>query len=200
MYICTIKLMKFSMLFIITLSVILGIDSFVTCLSVGICNTNITRAKAFTLFASIGLFHFIMPLLGSLPITACPSISFGNSHYFSAFVFFLLALKMIYEGVKPLLGKDDLCCNSTVLNLSLIKILLLSFIISIDAVVAGFSISIIDTGVSFIVIPISFAIASFIMSLIGFYSGKLLSRYFKDYANIFGGLILFLLALKIALS
>ena len=196
MYICIIKLMKFSMLFIITLSIILGIDSFVTCLSVGICYTSITRRKAFALFASVGLFHFFMCLLGYLPATICPSIGFGKTHYLSAIIFSLISAKMIYEGVMPLIRKSEMVCDVDTFNLSFFKIILISFAISIDAIAAGFSVSILDLGIPFMFIPGSFAVVSFIMSLVGFYSGRLFSVYFKDYANIIGGLTLLVLAVK----
>ena len=65
---------------------------------------------------------------------------------------------------------------------------------SIDALVAGSSLSITDTA---LLLPaILIGITSFIMSLMGFWSGNLFKKFPPKYLEIFGGSILIILALK----
>ena len=187
------------MLFLITLSIILGIDSFVTCFSVGVCNSTINKKKALVLFLSIGLFHFLMPLIGFLPSTICKSISSHNLNYVSAFVFAFLSLKMIFDGVKSMRTNRDCNCDDNIINLSFFKIVLISFLVSIDSLVAGFSLSISSLSISLFTVATLFSLSSLLLSMIGFYFGKLLNIYFKDYANIIGGLTLLILAIKFVL-
>lgn len=183
------------MLFILTLSFLLGVDSFVTCLSMGMCNAAMKRRRSFTFFGIIGLFHFFMPILGYSFALVFKSFLLPYGKYFSFAVFGFLGAKMIVEGIRSFLNKEGCCENSPSL-LTFSSMLLLSFMLSIDTIVAGLSVPVLQIELPLLLVAFFFALFAFSMSIIGFYSGRYLSDRVGKFSNLIAGILMFLLAFK----
>lgn len=183
------------MLFILTLSFLLGVDGFVTCLSIGMCNYGIKRRRIFAFFAIIGLFHFFMPIIGYSFALAFKSFILPYGKYFSFAIFAFLGIKMLIDGVRALLSKDD-NCETPPMSLSFPTMLLLSFMLSVDTIVAGLSVPILNIKMPLLCVAALFAVFAFLMSIIGFYSGRYVGNKIGNYSNIAAGILMILLAIK----
>lgn len=171
---------------IILLAIALGIDCLVVSFSQGLV-FNAQRVKYSLLLATImGVFQGCMPIIGYVGTDYLYNLIVPFSKWIVFVIFLALGLKFILESFQ--VKKDDFQCID-------IKCLLgLGVATSIDALVAGASIRL--TATSLLISGIIIGIASFIMSLVGFWSGKLFKNIPSKYLEIAGGLILILLAVK----
>ena len=137
-----------------------------------------------------GVFQAIMPFIGW-------ALSSRFSHYFKynyIIAFILLAFiggKMIYESFSAEETKKN--------NFHLKTLLLLSVATSIDAMAVGvsfalsFKMTLLENNLSFLII----GIITFMISLAGFYIGKRFGTLFRQKAELFGGIVLIAIGLKI---
>lgn len=186
------------MSFIIFLSAVLAVDSFITCLTFGMCQSNVKPRKIWLLISTISLFHFLMPILGFALSTLFPQISIPISKYIAASIFLILGIKMLHEGVLAVRTRP--CSDPEISSLTMSKIVGISLLLSIDAGAAGVSIFMIGTYADLIFTPVLFALFSFVFSIIGYHLGKLLHRFVRVYSIFFAGLLMMLLAFKTALT
>ena len=97
-----------------------------------------------------------------------------------------LGIKFIYEAFQK--KEDMICC------IGLKCLIGMGIATSIDAMAAGVSLRLTNASLVLSVALIGFV--SFIMSLIGFWSGNIFKKLPSKYLEIFGGIILIFLALK----
>lgn len=181
--------MSFLALLIIALA--LGVDSLVALFAIGASGNCQSKKIFFRLSLIIGLFHFFMPLIGSFFSSLLIQYISTYAVYLSAAIFALLGFKMIKEGFvsEP---------PQIVINLS--KAILLSYALSIDALAAGFSLTLVAEQLSIYVISLLFAVVAFLMSYIGYFIGRKCSHLNTKYSYMTGGLVLIVLALKTLLN
>jgi len=171
---------------IIILAIALGIDCFVVSISQGfIFKTN--RIKNSLLLAvTMGFFQGFMPVLsyGGVHFVHEYIEPYANIIVFSIFMF--LGLKFITDTFFE--KEEKLCC------IDLKCLLALGFATSIDALAAGINLKL--TNSPLIISVLAIGLASFIMSVTGFWSGYLVKSFPTKILQIFGGLILIFLAIK----
>ena len=134
----------------------------------------------------MGIFQGLMPCIGytGAGIIHKYIAPFADLTVFT--IFLMLGIKFIAEAFQP--EKDEICCIG-------FKCLMgMGIATSIDALVAGGSLNFSGTPLADPAIIIGFA--SFIMSLIGFWSGNMIKNFPAKYLEITGGIILILLAIK----
>lgn len=175
-----------SLIDIILLAIALGIDCLVVSFSQGLI-FNVQRVKySFILAIIMGVFQGCMPIIGYVGTDYLYNLVVPFSKWIVFVIFLVLGLKFILESFQD--KKDDFQCID-------IKCLLgLGVATSIDALVSGASIRLTSTSLFFSGVIIG--LASFFMSLLGFWSGKLFKNIPSKYLEISGGLILILLAIK----
>lgn len=180
-----------SFLALSVIAIALGVDSLVALFAIGASGNCQSKKIFFRLSLIIGLFHFMMPIIGSLFSALLINYISEYATYLSAAIFALLGFKMIKEGFvsEP---------PQIVINLS--KAILLSYALSIDALAAGFSLTLVKESFSIYVISLLFAVVAFSMSYIGYYIGRKCSHLNTKYSYLTGGLVLVILALKSLLS
>ncbi len=174
---------------IILLAIALGIDCLVLSFSQGLIFTQKRGKNSLSLALTMGLFQGFMPVIGY----ACADLI---SDYVSTFadwlvfgIFFILGVKFIIEAFEE--KEATVCC------IGLKCLISMGIATSIDALVAGASLHF--SGTHFLVPSIFIGIASFVMSLCGFWFGNFFKKITSKILEISGGLILILLAIKAVL-
>lgn len=171
---------------LILLGLALGVDCFVVSFSQGLIFKSEKVKNSFKLALTMGLFQGVMPVIGYIGTNSLYKYVVPYSKWIVFGIFLLLGLKFIVESFQPK-GKEVQCIG--------LKCLLgLGLATSIDALVSGASIRLTQTSLLISVMIIG--IASFLMSIGGFYSGNFIKNIPSKYLEITGGLILVALAIK----
>ena len=135
-----------------------------------------------------GAFQAFMPLIG----WGIGKLTFSYFEKYNKFIALLillfLGLKMIFDAIR----KDDKDIKRTP---NLKRMILLAIATSIDALAVGFTLGALEMPVITSVLIIGAVTFSF--SLAGVYIGKILGLFLKDKAEIFGGIVLILVGIKI---
>lgn len=171
---------------LILLGLALGVDCFVVSFSQGLIFKSKKVKNSFKLALTMGLFQGVMPVIGYIGTNSLYKYVVPYSKWIVFGIFLLLGLKFIVESFQPK-EKEVQCIG--------LKCLLgLGLATSIDALVSGASIRLTQTSLPISVMIIG--IASFLMSICGFYSGNFIKNIPSKYLEITGGLILVALAIK----
>lgn len=164
----------------------LSMDAF----AVSVCMGTKKKYNASYLAAFLfGLFQGIMPVIGYLLGSGLKNIIVGFDHWICFFLLAYAGIKMIYSSFE---NKDE---NR---GQKLFELLLLALASSIDALGVGITLSFLEVKIIFSSIFI--AVVTYIMSLIGIFSGRFFGKRTADKAELFGGIILLLIGLKILLD
>jgi putative Mn2+ efflux pump MntP len=134
-----------------------------------------------------GGFQALMPFVGYLLGVSFADIVTSIDHWICFGLLLLIGINMIREALSEDSEEFDNDFSWRVMALMAVAT-------SIDALVSGASIRL--TTTSLLLSGVIIGIASFIMSLIGFWSGKLFKNIPSKYLELAGGLILNLLAVK----
>lgn len=187
-----------SLIQILLLAVALSMDAMAV--SIGTC----TRKKApsrkslLLMAISFGVFQALMPLLGY----ALGRLGAGFVQSFDHWIAFgLLAIvggKMIFEGLfhkEDCEDPEDLVAGG---HIHWHTLLVLSIATSIDAAAVGLSLSLIDSP---ILLPsLLIGCVTFALSWLGGHFGKMLGARMGLFAEVFGGLVLLGIGVKIVLE
>ena len=181
-----------SFITIIILAVGLGVDAFSVAIGIGASNDKKSWAPVLRLAAAFGIFQFIMPIIGWLAGLTVVEIIASFDHWIAFSLLTLVGGKMIWEGFEKEsdVGKADQTRGW--------PLLLLSIATSIDALAVGFSFSILKNPILFPAVIIG--IVSFVMTTVGMIFGKVLAKLFGKKVEIFGGLVLIAIGVKILID
>ncbi len=151
--------------------------------SIGLKSSKLISKREDIYFISlIGIFHFLMPYLGSLLINIIPISIESYSKYILAGIFIILSYEI-------LTGKVEI---SETINY--FTLLLLGLTVSIDSFTIGLGLSLVNDYN--ILASLIFASLSMIFTSLGLIIGKYINKVSKNKSNIIGGLILLLLGIK----
>ena len=167
------------------IAISLSIDAFSLAISLGTLNPK----KYIILKTSIiiGIFHFIMPILGSL-IGNIFINSFINPHIIIFFIFIFLIIEIYFNKDTP---KEIKILNT-------INIILISFSVSIDSFTVGIAFGLNKENI--IISSIIFQIVSTTITYLGLLLGKYLKNTYQEKANYLSIIILFIVAIKYLIS
>lgn len=178
---------------VIFLAVALSIDASVVSFSQGLCFSENKRKNSLFLALSVGIFQALMPIIGWFAAKGVYKYIEAFDHWIAFIIFFFLGIKFIKDALK---GEEKKECNRK--SISLHHLLLIAIATSIDALAAGATLYFFKTE---ILIPaIIIGIITFFNSLIGFWSGIVLKRFPSKYLEIFAGIILITLGIKILIE
>jgi len=174
------------------IAVALGIDAFSVAIGIGAANDKKTWAPTLRLAAAFGLFQFVMPIIGWLAGQTIVEIISSFDHWIAFALLVLVGGKMIWEGFEK--ESDDEKADQT----RGWPLLLLSIATSIDALAVGFSFSILKNP---ILLPAAIiGVICFIMTIVGMSFGRVLAKIFGKKVEIFGGLVLIAIGVKILIE
>ena len=177
---------------IFILSIGLGIDAFSVAIGIGAANTKRSWSPMLRLAAAFGLFQFAMPIAGWLAGQTVVDIISDYDHWIAFALMAYVGGKMIWEGCKN--QREEEKADST----RGLPLLLLSIATSIDALAVGFSFSILKVPIVFPATIIG--IVCFLMTVIGMMFGKVLEKIFGKKVEIFGGIVLIGIGIKILID
>ena len=167
--------------------IIIGISLSLDAFSLSILYGTFIFSKEIKLFLSsiVGIFHFFMPILGSLigafiitNIISTPDIIVG-------IIFTILSIEM-FLSIKDLDKQTKKFKN-------LLEAFLFAFSVSLDSFTVGIALGTHNENI--VLAGIVFAVLSFTFTFIGLNIGRRLSIKYGKFANIIGSIMLFLLGL-----
>jgi putative Mn2+ efflux pump MntP len=177
---------------IILVSIGLSVDAFSVAIGIGAANTKRSWSPMLRLAAAFGLFQFAMPIAGWLAGQTVVDIISDYDHWIAFALLTYVGGKMVWEGFEN--ENDEEKADQT----RGLPLLLLSIATSIDALAVGFSFSILKVPILFPATIIG--IVCFLMTAIGMMFGKVLARIFGKKVEIFGGIVLIGIGIKILID
>jgi len=181
-----------SLITIFIIAVGLGVDAFSVAIGIGATNDKKSWAPVLRLAAAFGIFQFVMPIAGWLAGLTVVEIIASFDHWIAFTLLALVGGKMIWEGFEKESDeeRDDQTRGW--------PLLVLSIATSIDALAVGFSFSVLKNPIFLPAVIIG--LVCFIMTIIGMIFGKVLAKIFGKKVEIFGGLVLIAIGIKILID
>jgi putative Mn2+ efflux pump MntP len=179
--------MNFITIFLVAVG--LAVDAFSVAIGIGTANTKRSWAPVLRLAGAFGLFQFVMPIAGWLAGLTVVNFIGGFDHWIAFALLTYVGGKMIWEGFEK--DSDEEKADQT----RGWPLLLLSIATSIDALAVGFSFSILKEPILFPAAIIG--IVCFLMTAVGMIFGKVLAKIFGKKVEIFGGIVLIAIGVKI---
>ena len=181
-----------SFLSILVIAMSLGMDAFSVAVAVGASLRVVPLGAVFRLSSYFGLFQFLMPVAGWFAGVSVADIIVGYGHWIAFGLLFLVGGKMIIESCS---GRAKVKTKDPTKGLSVI---ILSVATSIDALAVGFSFALLKIPVLYPSIVIG--VVAFVMTVCGVLFGGKLGRVFGKRVEIFGGLLLIGIGVKILME
>lgn len=170
-----------SILTICFIGVCLSLDAFSLSLLYG--TLNLSKKKMLVLAIVVGIYHFFMPIIGSIIGNAIIAHLFLLPKQIVALIFIFIAIEMIMAVFK----------EEKLIILDFIGMLLFGLAVSVDSFLTGIGLSILDNNIlqcSFI-----FSICSALFTYIGLRIGDKISQKYGKYSSLIGGILLIVVAI-----
>jgi putative Mn2+ efflux pump MntP len=177
---------------IILVAIGLSVDAFSVAIGIGAANIKRSWVPVMRLAAAFGLFQFAMPIAGWLAGLTVVNIIGDFDHWIAFALLAYVGGKMIWEGCKN--ESEEEKADQT----RGLPLFLLSIATSIDALAVGFSFSILKVPILFPAVIIG--TVCFLMTAIGMIFGKALAIIFGKKVEIFGGIVLIAIGVKILID
>ena len=178
---------------IIVIAVGLAMDAFAVSVAAGAAERKLHIRHAMRMAVFFGAFQAIMPLIGWLAGERFKDSIAAYDHWVAFGLLALVGGKMIFESFKLKKAKDPAVDPSSIL-----VVLTLAVATSIDALAVGVTLSLVTDSILFAVLMIG--IITFALSLAGIRIGMKVGHFFENKIEIFGGIILLLIGIKILLE
>ncbi len=176
---------------IIFIAVGLAMDAFAVAICKGLSMKKIDYKKAIIIALYFGLFQTLMPVLGYFLGSSFTNVVEKIDHWIAFILLSIIGINMIKESTS----KEEEKRNDKV---DIKTMLLLAIATSIDALAVGITFAFFKVNILLSVIIIG--IITFIISFLGVIIGNKFGDKFQNKAELFGGIILILIGLKILLE
>ncbi len=185
--------MGFAELLLIAIS--LSMDAFAVAVCKGLNMSKINYKHGAVIALFFGAFQALMPLLGWLLGTRFDHYIVGFDHWVAFVLLGFIGGKMVYEAIEG--GAETKDKDKDGFDLK--ELLILSIATSIDALAVGITFAILpNTNIWTSITTIG--IATFVISFAGVIIGNRFGVKYKSKAELFGGVVLILIGLKILLE
>lgn len=144
----------------------------------------ITKKHKLILSIIVGIYHFIMPLLGLIIGSYLTSKIIINTNILVGIILSLIAIEMLISSFKD---KEEKFL------LSIPGYLIFGLSVSIDSLTTGIGLPAIADN--YILTSTIFSITSFLFTYLGLNLGNILNKKYGKISTIFGGLILFIIGI-----
>ncbi len=170
----------------------LSMDAFAVAVANGSATKKIYLTDALKMSLFFGLFQGVMPVIGwAIGVNFIDVISAWD-HWIAFSLLGIIGGKMIYDDLKS--GEDEGVDEHSI---SIYQLLLLALATSIDALVIGFSLIVLNS----ILFPVlTIGIVTFALSLAGVYLGHRYKHFGHNKTRIIGGIILIGIGTKILIE
>lgn len=181
--------MKFLELLVIAVG--LSMDAFAVSIGKGLSSGKKSLRNALTCGIWFGLFQALMPLIGYFAGISFAEFVESADHWIAFVLLALIGLNMIREALSGKEDAPDACFGFRTM-------FLMAVATSIDALACGVSFAFLGADIWSSVAVIG--VTTFIFSVVGCLFGEVAGSRFHKGAQIFGGVILVLIGLKILLE
>lgn len=178
------------MIEVIILAIALSMDAFAVSIGLGSKNSQRTISLALKSGVYFGVFQALMPLIGYAGGKGILGWVEGLSPWIAFILLLLIGGKMIYESMSEGIEDDIAQITHRVM-------LILALATSVDAMAAGFSLTILDVNPFYACTIIG--VMTFFFSWIGVYIGSKAGTSLENKAELLGGVVLILIGLKIVI-
>jgi len=178
------------MIEVLVLAVALSMDAFAVSIGLGSKRLQKTRSLAILAAVYFGLFQGLMPLIGYLGGKGVLGWVESYAHWIAFVLLLLIGGKMIFESMSEGIEEDITQITHKVL-------LLLAIATSIDAMAAGFTLTLLE--VNPLIACTTIGITTLLCSWVGVYMGAISGTWLESKAELMGGLALILIGFKILL-
>lgn len=175
-----------SFLELLCIAISLASDAFAVSLCKGMSIKKIRSFDCLLISLYFSIFQMIMPLIGFM-------IGINYAYFvlkYSKVIVFILLLIIAFKMISECNSDNNI--NP---NLDIKEMLILSIATSIDALAVGISFALLNIRITLPIILIG--IVTFIMCLFGSYTGNKIGDKYKNKAELFGGMLLIIIAFKI---
>jgi len=176
---------------IIFIALGLAMDAFAVSISSGAVSKKMQVKHAFLIAGFFGFFQAIMPLFGWLLANFAGHFLERFGHWIAFVLLVFIGAKMIYESFKMSDERD-----SNPLNIYVLFVMAIAT--SIDAFAVGITLSALKVQVLLPILIIGGITFGF--SFVGTYIGKLFGHIFESKVEVFGGVILILIGIKVLVT
>lgn len=173
------------------LAVALSMDAFAVSIGLGSKKSQSTHKLALMSALYFGIFQGLMPLIGYAGGMGVFSWVESLAPWIAFVLLLAIGLKMIYEGLSEGIEEDIAQITHKVM-------LMLAIATSIDAMAAGFTLTLLEINPFFACFVI--ALVTFIFSWLGTYIGARSGTWLESKAEIAGGLVLVLIGIKLLVT
>ncbi len=180
---------------LLILGVALAMDAMAVTLSNALCEPNMKRSKAFAMPISFGIFQGLMPLIGFFLGTFFSDLLTRHSAWAVFAILAFLGARMIKEGYTEL--KEPGSCEMSQL-LTYKTLILQAVATSIDAMAVGVSLA--AVGANIFAASAIIALVTCVCCFFSLALGSRLGLQFGPSAEIAGGSVLLMIAIKALLS
>jgi putative Mn2+ efflux pump MntP len=174
------------MLEVFVLAIALSMDAFAV--SIGLGSKGNERGLGLKAGLFFGAFQALMPFIGYLGGEGVLGWVAAYAHWIAFGLLALIGAKMIYEGLQEGIENDIAVITNKMM-------LLLAIATSIDAMAAGFSLTLLDFNPYLACLIIG--VTTFLFSWAGVRIGKSSGTWLESKAEIFGGVVLILIGIKL---
>ncbi|TYK66176.1 manganese efflux pump MntP family protein [Colwellia echini] len=179
------------MIEIIILAIALSMDAFAVSIGLGAKHKDKAKSLAFMAAIYFGFFQGIMPLLGYIGGKSLLGLLASYASWIAFLLLVIIGIKMIYESFETD-NADD------IINITHRVMLILAIATSIDAMAAGFSLTVL--AVDPLVACFIIGIMTFSFSWFGVIIGAKTGTWLETKAELLGGVTLILIGFKILLT
>ena len=170
-----------SFLTILIIGISLSMDAFSLALIYGI--QGMTKNEKIYLSLIVGIYHFIMPLIGLIFGTILSNINLIS-------IDIVAMLILIYIGIDLIISNSK---KEERLEISKIGFLIFGLSVSIDSLTIGIGLKAITNN--FFLSSITFSLTSLIFTYLGLSIGNIIGSKIGSYSKILGGIILIIIAI-----
>lgn len=175
----------------------LSMDAFAVSVGNGLSMKKNNPKAALAIAFSFGLFQALMPTAGYFLGSAFEDVIKEFDHYIALIFLGFIGGKMIYDGIKELrAGKKGEKTEEKAFKLSFGILIIQAIATSIDALIVGVSFAALP-DVNILAAVALIGITTFTLSIIGVFFGKKFGQLIGSRAEIFGGIILVAIGLKV---
>ena len=167
---------------LLMIAVSLSMDAFSLALAYG--TLSLPKNHIIKLSLIVGIFHFIMPLIGLLFGKAFFSLVNINPNLVVFLILIIIGIEMVVESFKT---KD------TQSLMGLIQLLLFGLAVSVDSFSLGIGLN--EFGISPFINALTFSIFSFLFTYLGLILGKKINNIIGKTSTLLGGITLIIIAI-----
>ncbi|MGA2586652.1 MAG: manganese efflux pump MntP family protein [Candidatus Aminicenantales bacterium] len=183
-----------SFFFVLGVALSLAADAFAVSVGLSLGRSGLTRRQSFRLAFHFGLFQFMMPVAGWAAGRSFVGLIGGFDHWVAAALLVFVGGKMIVESFHEEKRSERKAVDAT-RGFSLV---VLSLATSLDALAVGFSLAALHVPIVYPAAVIG--VVCFSITLIGTRIGPGLGKIAGKWADIAGGAVLILIAIKILID